>query len=77
MKNYRTSVKKGSRTVPQINASKMLTTEVERCPECGHEWNDVGPVHFTDCRFFWVEEERDDDMIVLRDEWDVISHEAA
>jgi hypothetical protein len=61
----------------QTSASPAIPNEVERCPECGHEWNDVGPVHFADCRFFWIEEERDDDMIVLRDAWDYISHEAA
>lgn len=61
----------------QTKATPTTREVVERCPECGHEWNDVGPVHFTDCRFFWVEEDRDDDVIVLRDEWDYLSNEAA
>jgi hypothetical protein len=70
-------VKKGSHTARQTSAPLVLAERVERCPECGHAWDDVGPVHFADCRFFWVEEDRDDDAIVLTDAWSRISHEAA
>lgn len=61
----------------QTSASHLPLEEVERCPECGHAWNDLGPVHFADCRLFWVEEEREEDMVFIRDGWDHLSHQAA
>jgi hypothetical protein len=70
-------VKKTSRTVPQTRIWEAPSEGIERCPECGHVWNDVGAVHYSDCRYFWFEEDRDDDTIVLRDEWGSVSHEAA
>jgi hypothetical protein len=32
-----------------------------RCPECRHHQNDYGVAHFPDCRYFWTEEESDDE----------------
>jgi hypothetical protein len=77
MKSFKTSVRKGSRTDRQTSPAPEFLGEVDRCPECGHAWNDLGPVHFADCRFFWEESERDEDTIILRDEWNCLSHEAA
>jgi len=37
------------------------TDELERCPICGHEWADRGPAHFTDCRYFSLDDERDEE----------------
>ena len=32
----------------------------ENCPECGHSWKDDGPAHFTDCRYFCLDNDRDE-----------------
>jgi hypothetical protein len=77
MRKSKTSVKKVNRPALHTEVWEAPSDMIERCPECGHVWNDVGPVHYTDCRYFWLEEDRDEDASVLRDEWGSISHEAA
>ncbi len=37
--------------------------EIERCAECSHVWDDNGPAHFTDCRYFSLDDDRDEDPI--------------
>jgi hypothetical protein len=32
----------------------------EVCPECGHIWNETGPGHYHDCRYFMLEDELDE-----------------
>lgn len=32
----------------------------EVCTECGHRWEEDGPGHTPDCRFYWHEDESTD-----------------
>jgi hypothetical protein len=41
------------------------TEELERCPVCAHEWADRGPSHFADCRYFCMDDDRDEDRAGL------------
>jgi rRNA maturation protein Nop10 len=34
----------------------------EHCPECGHAWYLDGPAHFADCRFFSLDDDRDEEV---------------
>ena len=44
----------------------MCDTEVqENCPECGHSWKEDGPAHFTDCRYFCLDDDRDEEPLQL------------
>jgi len=36
----------------------------EQCPECSHTWNLEGPAHFTDCRYFSLDDDRDEEPSV-------------
>lgn len=36
----------------------------ELCPECSHTWTPRGPAHFTDCRYFSLDDERDEEPAV-------------
>ncbi len=38
--------------------------EGEHCPECSHTWNLEGPAHFTDCRYFSLDDDRDEESAV-------------
>jgi hypothetical protein len=42
----------------------VVVEEVEVCPECSHPWNDSGPAHFTDCRYFSLDDDRDEDPLI-------------
>ncbi len=33
----------------------------EHCPECSHTWALDGPAHFTDCRYFCLDDDRDEE----------------
>ncbi len=46
---------------PRIEQSFPITEEDERCPSCGHAWEDRGPAHFADCRYFSMDDDRDED----------------
>jgi hypothetical protein len=35
----------------------------ENCPECGHSWKEDGPAHFTDCRYFCLDDDRDEEPL--------------
>ena len=35
--------------------------DIEQCPECGHSWEDEGPAHYHDCRYFTLDDEVTDD----------------
>jgi len=37
----------------------------ENCPECGHSWKENGPAHFTDCRYFCLDDDRDEEPLTL------------
>jgi len=37
----------------------------ENCPECGHSWKEDGPAHFTDCRYFCLDDDRDEEPLRL------------
>jgi hypothetical protein len=37
----------------------------ENCPECGHSWKEDGPAHFTDCRYFCLDDDRDEEPLKL------------
>ncbi len=37
----------------------------ENCPECGHSWKEDGPAHFTDCRYFSLDDDRDEEPLQL------------
>jgi len=39
--------------------------EGESCPECNHAWILQGPAHFTDCRYFSLDDDRDEQPSVL------------
>ncbi len=62
---------------PQVDRSLDSYETVERCPECGHRWNEVGPSHFADCRFFSLEGDRSEDAVVFPPDWGYMSDEAA
>ena len=34
---------------------------IDRCPECLHVWDDGGPLHFHDCRYFSLDDDRDEE----------------
>ncbi len=38
------------------------TDSGEHCPECGHPWYLEGPAHFTDCRYFSLDDDRDEEF---------------
>jgi hypothetical protein len=46
--------------------------EQERCPVCGHEWADLGPAHFADCRYFCLDDDRDEDQAGLSRKHDLV-----
>lgn len=46
--------------------------ELERCPVCSHEWADRGPAHFADCRYFCLDDDRDEDQAGLGWKDDVV-----
>lgn len=60
-------------------ADGLLNThdQIERCPECGHSWTEVGPAHFADCRYFSLDDDRDEDPIVFPGNLGYLSSEAA
>ena len=35
----------------------------ENCPECGHSWKVDGPAHFNDCRYFCLDDDRDEEPL--------------
>jgi hypothetical protein len=35
----------------------------ESCPECGHSWKEDGPAHFNDCRYFCLDNDRDEEPL--------------
>ena len=35
-------------------------TDGESCPECSHVWFLDAPAHFTDCRYFSLDDDRDE-----------------
>jgi hypothetical protein len=37
----------------------------ENCPECSHSWKDDGPAHFPDCRYFCLDDDRDEEPLRL------------
>jgi len=42
----------------------VFDTEVqESCPECGHSWKENGPAHFNDCRYFCLDDDRDEEPL--------------
>ena len=44
----------------------IFDTEVqESCPECGHSWKEDGPAHFNDCRYFCLDDDRDEEPLHL------------
>jgi hypothetical protein len=44
--------------------------QADLCPECRHAWVNDEPAHYTDCRFFllenWSNEDEDDDVFTLQ-----------
>jgi hypothetical protein len=36
----------------------------EQCPECSHTWPLDGPAHFTDYRYFSLDDDRDEESLV-------------
>ena len=77
MKSFKPSAKKETHVDRPVEEVQVVVEEVERCPECSHLWNDVGPAHFTDCRYFSLDDDRDEDPMVSPDEWDYLSGEVA
>ena len=44
----------------------VFDTEVqESCPECGHSWKENGPAHFNDCRYFCLDDDRDEEPLLF------------
>lgn len=41
--------------------------EIDRCPECMHAWTDYGECHFHDCRYFWLDQEVDEECSDIED----------
>ena len=52
--------------IRRLELMQPLAGERERCPECGHIWNEVGPAHFTDCRYFSLDDDRDEETATFR-----------
>jgi predicted nucleic acid-binding Zn ribbon protein len=42
------------------NGEVYGATEGESCPECNHVWFLDAPAHFTDCRYFSLDDDRDE-----------------
>ncbi len=36
----------------------------EYCPACGHTWAFGGPAHYFDCRYFALDDDRDEEPLV-------------
>lgn len=77
MKSSKPYAKKENLAVRPAEGIQVAVEEVERCPECSHTWNDVGPAHFTDCRYFSLDDDRDEDPMILPREWGYLSGEVA
>ena len=52
--------------IRRLELMQPFAGERERCPECRHIWNEVGPAHFTDCRYFSLDDDRDEETATLR-----------
>ena len=46
------------------NSETYDAKDGEYCPECGHAWTFAGPAHFTDCRYFSLDDDRDEEALV-------------
>lgn len=77
MKSCSRSVKKTRRTIRRVESPINIPAEVDRCPECWHAWNEVGPAHYADCRFFSLDDDRDEEYVVRPGDWGYLSIEAA
>jgi len=62
---------------PHADGPGGCQEDIERCPECGHRWNEVGPAHFTDCRYFALDDDREEDPLIFPADWGYSSNEAA
>ena len=40
---------------------KIFIPSTDHCPECLHVWDDGGPSHFHDCRYFSLDDDRDEE----------------
>ena len=47
----------------QIEELVFVTEVQESCPECGHSWKEDGPAHFNDCRYFCLDDDRDEEPL--------------
>jgi hypothetical protein len=45
---------------PPCNVETYGERDGEHCPECNHAWTPKGPAHFTDCRYFSLDDDRDE-----------------
>jgi len=48
--------------------STVSVPAIDRCPECMHPWTDFDECHFHDCRYFWVDNELDDEDPIFVDD---------
>jgi hypothetical protein len=52
---------KGSAAMaPPIPMPSYGAEEGEYCPSCMHPWTFNGPAHYSDCRYFSLDDERDE-----------------
>ena len=69
-------MKNAKRTDHPALPADFVAVEAERCPECGHMWNDVGPAHFADCRFFCLDDDRDEEPAAVPVGWGYLPGDA-
>ena len=53
----------------EFDPEDILECDDERdcCPECGHAWLDGRTDHYHDCRYFELDAEDDEDILVTPD----------
>jgi hypothetical protein len=53
--------------MPEATMGAALNKEIygfeegEFCPECSHQWTHDGSAHFADCRYFCLDDDRDEE----------------
>ena len=42
----------------------LVQEEIDHCPVCGHAWRERGAAHFADCRYFSLDDDRDEETML-------------
>jgi hypothetical protein len=51
---------KAATMAPPTRTQSYGAEEGECCPSCRHAWTFDGPAHYSDCRYFSLDDERDE-----------------